>query len=164
MDDIAASTEEKNELAQIIHEESLRMSRLVNELLDISRMESGHIELNIEPININEFMDRIYKKYNNMTEENHIELKLTKEIENNINEFIDRIYNKIYHTAEEKHIELKLTKEIENNMIKMDSDRIEQVMTNLIDNAITHTSEDGYVHIYFRSTEKQLYVEVADIG
>src|SRR5699024_9657809 len=62
------------------------------------------------------------------------------------------------------HIELKLTKEIENNMIKMDSDRIEQVMTNLIDNAITHTSEEGYVHIYVRSTEKQLYVEVADNG
>lgn len=132
MDDIAASTEEKNELAQIIHEESLRMSRLVNELLDISRMESGHIELNIEPININEFMDRIYKKFYNMAEENHIELKLTKEIEN--------------------------------NMIKMDSDRIEQVMTNLIDNAITHTSEEGYVHIYVRSTERQLYVEVADNG
>lgn len=132
MDDIAASTEEKNELAQIIHEESLRMSRLVNELLDISRMESGHIELNIEPVNINEFMDRIYKKFYNMAEENHIELKLTKDIEN--------------------------------NMIKMDSDRIEQVMTNLIDNAITHTSEEGYVHIYVRSTEKQLYVEVKDNG
>jgi len=132
MDDIAASTEEKNELAQIIHEESLRMSRLVNELLDISRMESGHIELNIEPVNINEFMDRIYKKFYNMAEENHIELKLTKEIES--------------------------------NMIKMDSDRIEQVMTNLIDNAITHTSEEGYVHIYARSTEKQLYVEVEDNG
>src|SRR5699024_9231138 len=113
MDDIAASTEVKNELAQIIHEESLRMSRIVNELLDISRMESGHIVLNSVPINI---------------------------------------------------IELKLTKENENNMIKMDSDRIEQVMTNLIDNAITHTSEEGYVHIYVRSTEKQLYVEVADNG
>src|SRR5699024_12796825 len=65
MDDIAASTEEKNELAQIIHEESLRMSRLVNELLDISRMESRHIELNSEPININEVIDRSDKKFYN---------------------------------------------------------------------------------------------------
>src|SRR5699024_1487703 len=93
-------------------------------------MESGHIELNIEPININEFMDRIYKKYYNMAEQNLIELKLIKENENNMN--------------------------------KMDTERIEQVMTNLIENAITHTSEEGYVHIDVRSKEKQLYVEVAD--
>src|SRR5699024_12442589 len=56
MDDIAASTEEKNELAQIIHEESLRMSSLVNELLDIRRMESGQKELKIERINTNELI------------------------------------------------------------------------------------------------------------
>src|SRR5699024_8464995 len=68
MHDIAASTEDKTELAQIIHEESVRMSRIVYELLDISRMESGHIELKIESININEFMDRIYKKFYNMAE------------------------------------------------------------------------------------------------
>src|SRR5699024_3747698 len=98
----------------------------------ISRSEARKIKLNNEPININEFMDRIYKKFYNMAVENHIELKLTKEIEN--------------------------------NMIKVDSDRIEQVMTNLLYNSITHTSEEGYVHIYVRSTEKQLYVEVADNG
>src|SRR5699024_11906016 len=40
VDDIANSKEEKNELAQINHDESLRMSRLVNELLDIGRMRS----------------------------------------------------------------------------------------------------------------------------
>src|SRR5699024_5850228 len=40
VDNIAESKEEKNELAQIIHEESLRMGRLVNELLDIARMEA----------------------------------------------------------------------------------------------------------------------------
>src|SRR5699024_6504501 len=119
-------------LAQIIHEESLRMSRLVNELLDISRMESGHIELNIEPININEFMDRIYKKFYNMAEENHIELKLTKEIENNmikmdsdrieqvkIMKFIDEIKRKFYIMLKKNKKELKLTKEIKNNIIKM---------------------------------------------
>src|SRR5699024_12391410 len=66
MDDIAASTEEKNELAQIIHEESLQMSRLVNELLDINRMESGQKELNIEPINIKEMINIIYMKLYNM--------------------------------------------------------------------------------------------------
>src|SRR5699024_4368236 len=63
VDDIAESKEEKNELAQIIHEESLRMSRLVNELLDIGRMEAGHIELNKETIEVEPFIDRIFRKF-----------------------------------------------------------------------------------------------------
>src|SRR5699024_4267336 len=42
VDDIAETKEEKNELAQIIYEESLRLSRLVNDLLDLGRMEAGH--------------------------------------------------------------------------------------------------------------------------
>lgn len=132
VDDIAESPEEKNELAQIIHDESLRMSRLVNDLLDMSRMEAGHVELNMEETDVQQFINRIYKKFSKMAQENEIELQLTKELES--------------------------------NMIKIDPDRIEQVLTNLIDNAITHTKQSGYVHIFVRTTAKQFYVEVADNG
>src|SRR5690625_2253502 len=79
VDDIAETIEEKNELAQIIHEESLRMSRLVNELLDIGRMEAGHIELNIKDVEIDPFIERIYTKFKGVAEESKIELKLTKD-------------------------------------------------------------------------------------
>ena len=119
VDDIAETTEEKNELAKIIHEESLRMGRLVNELLDIGRMEAGHIELNWRTVDAEQFISRIYKKFIGMAEENKIELSLTKE------------YQK--------------------EMITIDQDRIEQVFTNLIDNAFRHTKQEGmciflYVH------------------
>ncbi len=132
VDDIAESTEEKNELAKIIHEESLRMGRLVNELLDIGRMEAGHMELNLETIDAEQFTSRIYKKFIGM--------------------------------AEEYNIELCLTKEIEKNMITIDQDRIEQVCTNLIDNALGHTKSGGYVHILVRSQDQHFYVEVEDNG
>src|SRR5699024_2836701 len=68
VDDIAESKAEKNELAQIILEESLRMSRLVNELLDIGRMEAGHIELNKEEIDTRMFVEKVYKKFYGMAE------------------------------------------------------------------------------------------------
>src|SRR5699024_4542916 len=55
VDDIAESKEDKNELAQIIHEESLRMGRLVNELLDLARMEAGHVQLDLKQVNLEEF-------------------------------------------------------------------------------------------------------------
>ena len=50
IDDIAGSDEEKKELIKVIYDESLRIGRLVNELLDLARMESGHITLNDEEI------------------------------------------------------------------------------------------------------------------
>ena len=37
--------EEKKEMATVIYDESLRMGRLVNELLDLARMESGYFNL-----------------------------------------------------------------------------------------------------------------------
>ena len=132
VDDIAETPEEKNELAKIIHEESLRMGRLVNELLDISRMEAGHIELNLDDVDVNIFSDRIKKKFEGIAVENEIDLRLTKEIEH--------------------------------NMITIDEDAIEQVFTNLIDNAIGHTQPGGYVHILVRSTSKYFYAEVEDNG
>lgn len=132
VDDIAETPEEKNELAKIIHEESLRMGRLVNELLDISRMEAGHIELNLEEVDVDEFSERIKKKFEGIASENNIDLRLTKEIEH--------------------------------NMITIDEDAIEQVFTNLIDNALGHTQPGGYVHILVRSTSKYFYAEVEDNG
>lgn len=41
VDDIASSEEDRKEIAQIIYDESLRMGRLVNDLLDLARMESA---------------------------------------------------------------------------------------------------------------------------
>src|SRR5690625_2098042 len=51
VDDIAESKEDKNELAQIINEESLRMGRLVNELLDLERMDTGNTPFHHDRVN-----------------------------------------------------------------------------------------------------------------
>src|SRR5699024_907735 len=132
VDDIAESPEEKNELAKIILDESLRMGRLVNELLDISRMEAGHIVLQWEQVDMHEYLNRIKKKFTGV--------------------------------AEEHKIELRLTKEIEHNMITIDEDVIEQIFTNLIDNAIGHTNPGGYVHVKVHAVPEYLYVEIEDNG
>lgn len=132
VDDIAESKEEKNELAEIIHEESLRMGRLVNELLDLARMEAGHIQLNIETVDLDLFTNRIIKKFNGIAEDNQIHLKLTKDIET--------------------------------TYISIDPDRIEQVFTNLIDNAIRHTEEQGWVHVTVHSSPGIFQVSIADNG
>lgn len=132
VDDIADTKEEKNELAQIIHDESLRMSRLVNELLDIGRMEAGHIELYKQEMEIKPFIEKIYRKFIGISEDQEINLNLIEEIEDPIAIF--------------------------------DADRIEQVFTNLIDNAISHTDPGGFVTVKVMNDDKELHVEVTDNG
>ncbi|GAA0445587.1 MAG: ATP-binding protein [Bacillota bacterium] len=132
VDDIAESKEEKNELAQIIHEESLRMGRLVNELLDLARMEAGHIHLNLETVEVEKYVERILKKFNGLALDNQITLSLDKQL------------SEAY--------------------VQIDPDRIEQVFTNLIDNAIRHTSEQGFVKVKVSNDEHGLQVEIEDSG
>ena len=52
LDDIVQTKEEINEFVQIIYDESVRLGKLVNELLDLARMESGHVELHIGEVDI----------------------------------------------------------------------------------------------------------------
>ncbi|ALC90077.1 histidine kinase [Bacillus sp. FJAT-18017] len=132
VDDIAGTDEEKKEMAKVIYDESLRMGRLVNELLDIARMESGNIKLNMDEIPVAPFIGRILRKFQGLAKDHDI--FLTAEINDSE-----------YHST-------------------FDGDRIEQVFTNLIDNAIRHTPKDGTVKVTVKSDEKGVEVEVADSG
>ncbi|WP_257347773.1 ATP-binding protein [Pseudalkalibacillus decolorationis] len=132
IDDIAGTEEEKKDIAQIIYDESLRMGRLVNELLDLARMEAGFVSLNFAEIQLNEFYKRIVHKFQGLSRERNV------------------------------GIELSLPEE--SVQFHADADRIEQVMTNLIDNALRHTNSGGSVHVSMKNNEAGITVEVTDTG
>ncbi|MDF1507677.1 ATP-binding protein [Robertmurraya sp. DFI.2.37] len=132
VDGIAESEEEKMEMARVIYDESLRMGRLVNELLDLARMEAGHIQLDISLIEVKSYLERIIRKFQGLAKEKGIHLK-------------GDFYN------------LELT-------YYFDGDRIEQVLTNLIDNAIRHTEDNGIIVVSGKIEEKGLHIEVFNSG
>ncbi|MCQ6277956.1 ATP-binding protein [Bacillus sp. EB600] len=132
VDDVAETEEEKKEMAKVIYDESLRMGRLVNELLDLARMESGHIQLTIDEVNLDSFISRIIRKFQGIAKENEINISA------NISEEVTHF--------------------------SFDPDRIEQVLTNLIDNAIRHTPKGGYVELTVIRDEKGIHMEVKDSG
>lgn len=131
IDDIAGSEEEKQEIIKIIYDESLRIGRLVNELLDLARMEAGHITLHYEKVNVGKFVQRITSKFQTIARENTIELESSVE---------------------------------ENVYFSLDSDRIEQVLTNLIDNAIRHTHEGGNIKVIQSTADDGIVIKVQDNG
>ncbi|UOQ93621.1 cell wall metabolism sensor histidine kinase WalK [Halobacillus shinanisalinarum] len=132
VDDIAESKEDKNELAKIIHDESLRIGRLVNELLDLARMEAGHITLYIDSVEVKPLLDKIIRKFQGLASERGVELHL---------HFGDNF-----------------------ETMNVDADRIEQVLTNLIDNAIRHSEEQGVVDVNIKRTATEWVFEVIDSG
>ncbi|SFF62456.1 two-component system, OmpR family, sensor histidine kinase ResE [Halobacillus alkaliphilus] len=132
VDDVAESKEDKNELAQIIHDESLRIGRLVNELLDLARMEAGHINLYVESVEMAPYMDKIERKFQGLSKERQVDLTI------NVDPNLEWLY--------------------------FDADRIEQVFTNLIDNAIRHTSEHGSVNVIIEDGEHEWIASVHDSG
>ncbi len=137
LDGMAASPEESAELVQVIHDESLRMGRLVRDLLDLARMEAGHTDMTMEEVDFRELAERVYRKFLVRSKENNIALRLE---------------------LGEGALELQEANE----------DRLEQVLTNLLDNAFRHTPEGGTIAIGAgvadvpRGTE--LHVSIKDSG
>jgi two-component system, OmpR family, sensor histidine kinase ResE len=136
VDDIASSEEERKEMAKIIYDESLRMGRLVNDLLDLARMQSGKMRLRYESVPLREYLERIVHKFSVLAKEKEIKLSVV---------LSDDDYYMVW---------------------SFDPDRIEQVLTNLIDNAIRHTPEHGTLEVIQRLDQISgfLVIEVKDSG
>ncbi len=133
IDDVAQSEEEKKELAQIIYDESLRIGRLVNELLDLAKMESGNIQLQYCNSSILLLINRVIRKFSNIEKQNQVQIF--------------------------PHVDPSLSS------VYIDVDRIEQVLTNLIDNAIRHTKPGGKITIRAKmKSENEMLLEVEDTG
>ena len=108
LDDIVVSEEDRKELVQVIYDESLRMGRLVNDFLDIARMEAGHVDMNFQEVDLKHVLKRVHRKF--------------------------QVY------AKEREVKLLADLPREPLLVKeADEDRLEQVLTNLLDNALRHT-------------------------
>lgn len=132
LDDVVGTEEDRREIAMIIHEESKRMGRLVNELLDLAKMESGTLSLDKQMVAIEPYLNKIVKKFAGLAKENEVIL--------------------------EKEIASK------DKMYYFDPDRIEQVLTNLIDNAIRHSAVGGKILVKEYPGKDGFNLEVIDEG
>ena len=132
IDGVTETEEESLEMVQIILDESKRMNRLVNDLLDLARMESGHLRLYKEKFEMSQFIERMLAKFAQRAKENEVELVM-----------------------EMSHPSIELV---------ADEDRLEQVLTNLIDNAIRHTPVKGTVTIACTNYDEAVECAVIDTG
>jgi len=108
------------------------MGRLVTDLLDLARMESGHMTLFKEDVSIPLFLERIV--------------------------------NKFMQAARDANVALIFESPKEEIICPIDEDRVEQVFTNLIDNAIRHTPDGGSVTLSVERHRDMCLLAVSDTG
>jgi two-component system sensor histidine kinase ResE len=76
LDDVAETIDEKKEMATIIRDEAQRMNRMVNEMLDLSRMEAGFIDLRKELVNLDTYFNKLKSRFDKMAMEQRVTLKV----------------------------------------------------------------------------------------
>ena len=131
------SKEELNRYTNIISSNSHQLLTLVNDIFDISIIESKNINIHPQYVNINEILEDVYDNFKRDIEvnERNIELRV--------------------------HFGLPFTQSI----IYIDPVRIKQILTNLIQNAIKHTPEGAIIFGYDKDMNKdELVFFVKDTG
>lgn len=124
--------DKENYYLKLVYDEINRLSRLVNDLLDISSMEVGKFKLTI--------------------------------IEIDINSLIKRCLLNIESKVREKGIHVNASLENEHLFVYADSDRIMQVLTNLLDNAIKYGGDNGIINVSTRIKGPKVHVSVYNKG
>ncbi len=118
--------------AQVIEDEAKKMIRQVNELLELSRMQSGQVEMAREPVDVKDLIEHCQEVFAIQAEEAGITLRA----------------------------------EVEPLMpVIGDADRLEQVFSNLLDNALKHSPSGSQVTISGNNVAmKSVVITVADSG
>ena len=138
---LAALMRDKTDLQEIREDiEQINISgryllNLINDTLDMNRIESGKMELNLKPINGKNLFDNIMLQVNLLAKEKNIQLQITMD---------DSLKGNSWFT------------------IMADAARVEQIMMNVISNAIKYTPENGTVEIGMKtvSIKKNVITEL----
>jgi signal transduction histidine kinase len=118
------------EYADDIHNDAIRLTRLINDLLDLERMKSGHVEMNWEKVDINVL--------------------------------IQEIVSRTYLSSQRDLIQLKLDTDVP--PLQADQDKLTQVITNLVNNAIKYSPEGGTILVGSRRENNTIHLFVQDHG
>lgn len=131
IDDISEDPSMRLELTQIIHDEALRMKRLVNDLLNLAQLESGQFQMMLDLVDLTVVLKRVVRKFQAISQEYDVRFEV---------QFPS-----------------------EPILVTADTDRIEQVFINLLDNAFRHTP-GGTVHFQADIRDRYVYVRTSDTG
>lgn len=138
LDGLVSDPEKQHKYLKIIHYRISGLNRLISDLFQLSKLEARQLQFAIQPISVCEFMRYFSERYE-------------QEVQNAGLSF--SIKSKDLRPAG-----------LPEGLVKADLDRIDQVLTNIIYNAIKHTPRGGLIELLLSADEHSLVVQVQDNG
>lgn len=122
---------------KVTQDETDRMIRMINDLLTLSRMDSGTQKMEVELVNINELFNYVLNRF-------------------------DMILKKEDHPEKTYTIKRYFTKR--DLWVELDTDRFTQVLDNLMNNAIKYSPDGGVITCRLYETRNKVILSVSDQG
>jgi len=132
LDGALEDKEHARDFLNIIHSDSERLANLIDDILDLSRIESGRLKLEPRPCALREM--------------------------------VGRVVSALGRQAQEKAIGLVTEIPADLPDVLADQDRITQVLSNLLDNALKYTESGGSVTVTAREHDGRVRVDISDTG
>ena len=81
-----------------------------------------------------------------------------------INEIVDESFHRYQTAATERSVQLHCDPELPDVMVRADAEGLQQIIDNLIDNAVKYSHTDGNVDVYWRTKGDDVVISVKDDG
>ena len=130
--------EKREDMMQSISRNAVRLQRLTNDILDVTRIDSRTLNLHKEQFDISDLIENIVQDYLGHIEKENQNVKLFYNFKQDMNDTLP---------------------------IDADRDRIAQVISNLLSNAIKFTAKkNGEISVSAERKEKEVIVSIKDTG
>ena len=135
LDEGALSEPVAPDFIKVSLDETNRMMRMVKDLLHLSRIDNATSHLDVELINFTAFIT-----------------------------FILNRFDKMRGSDEEKKYELVRDYPITSVWIEIDTDKMTQVIDNILNNAIKYSPDGGKITVTMKTTDDQMILSISDQG
>lgn len=125
---------------KVVQDETERMIRMINDLLSLSRMDSGTAKLNLEYVNINELFNYILNRF---------DMIIKKEKNEN---------------PDGKHYSIVRHFTKQDLWVEIDTDKFTQVIDNIMNNAVKYSPDGGVITCRLVATDKHVILSISDQG
>jgi PAS domain S-box-containing protein len=127
-------SDQQKRFLEVVQENTERLTILVNDLLDLSRIEAGQVNLNLQSLNLTELIDDVMLEINRLT------------------------------VAENKTMMFDIQLPSDLPPINGDPERIRQILINLLGNAFHYTLENGKVSLSAHRVGDEIQIDISDNG
>ncbi|MCT2871350.1 cell wall metabolism sensor histidine kinase WalK [Limosilactobacillus fermentum] len=123
----------------VVSDETERMIRMINDLLSLSRMDSGTAKLNLEYVNINELFNYILNRF-------------------------DMIIKNVAADPSQKKYTIVRYFTKKDLWVEIDTDKFTQVVDNIMNNAVKYSPDGGVITARLLETHNHVILSISDQG